>query len=282
MVRPFTIMALLFAPVAMADTHSHQYQWLETDSLQRLQFIRAQNHKLNQKIEASSNYQPVKRWLKQTLDVETVLKTIELDKTHSVKLIQRGLGKPTELVFAGPRSQEVLFSNNALKRNNSFNIIDFGISPDGHHLSLIVEHDGSLDDMQGIIYDLPNRKMLPVQLSLYENGLAWMSSTSLAYIAAQEDGSSALVTYDLSTGQTTVIDEGEVISEKTDDVLYYAGGSYHLKSKMDGKDLEVAKVRPRSIATHDSRYVYLLCDGPNRWEKSAVSATTTMRRQMER
>lgn len=261
----FLFYLFLTPAFTLANTISDRYEWLENPSDKRSQFISDERNALNSRLQALPDYDKIKYWLFELYDVPVELKELRIDATHSLHLIERGLKKPTELVLNSPEGETVLLSNDTNLRNTTRNIISFGLSPDKKTVDAVIEKDGSIDQMQVVLFDLATSKKLDQELSASLNSIAWLSASKLAFASMDENLQRCLSIYDLTTGKTDVIPGGFIISDFDNSVIYshFDGkeNHYFLDHKTDGALTPFWCVGPTQIISEDALGISLLCNG---------------------
>lgn len=245
-------------------THSALYQSFEHDSPSRLAFIQDHNQATLNSLQASQNYIPVQNLIFQIMSPQSTLKAVALDAARTLKLVDRGLERSTDLVLSTTGANDVtLVSNFQLFGVTVVDeIIDFNISPDQKLIYIVTAKNGSIDEVSVRLYDFINRKMLPAPvLDLAENSMVWASPTTLFYDEKKADGSSAFAQYDTVSKTTTEIPKGGyVMSDYGNYALTVMNDQYNLRDTLHGTDTPILG-EPESIVFVDDQFVYLSMSG---------------------
>jgi len=184
-----------FAAMTMSD----QLRWLENDSSKRRAFIKDEVTDSDRVIMADLNYQSIEYWLYQLYDIQSTQTTKQIDPTHSVALVSRGLNKPTEVVYNSPEGQKILFTNDQGLKTPTHNIIDIGLSPLKDAVYAVTEEDGSIDQVTVQVYDLKLNKARQ-KFQAAEDDIGWLSNEEMIYPEVSKKDDQYQV-YDFKTGK---------------------------------------------------------------------------------
>lgn len=263
---PFVFAALLAAaPLAhAAETNSDRYQWLETPSAKRTEFVKAHIAAMDARQKADPNYTAIEYWQRQIHGETRIINQATLDPTHSVILRSMGIGQPTELVLDSPDDEKLLATDKQAENTPRSNIIGFGVSPDQKTVFVTTEKDGSIDRMEVSLIDLATgASLLREPLRPSENAIAWFSSTELFYDSYDPKTRVHSATiYDLRTGKRSTIAGGNFTLDSPRYVIYYSAAAKGelLHDKTDQTDTPIL-CGPEKVVEGDDQGATVFCSG---------------------
>lgn len=145
-----------------AETNSEKFKSLNMDSAERQQVIKTQNARVNARLKSSENFKAIQNKFK-TLPTEFTIEDIVTKNGVIYTLIDRGMGKPNELVETSATGEkQVIFSSLLLSRNNTYNTTLMKLNPSETKIILLSSHKGSTDDYKLITIDLATRQIVYV------------------------------------------------------------------------------------------------------------------------
>ncbi len=244
-----------------STTNSNRYQWLESDSPARSQFVQSHADSADAQAKADPNYADIEYWLFQLYDVPRELKRVNLDATHSVILRENGLGKSTDLVLDSPDGEAMFVSDAQLPGATQVNIVGFSVSPDKKSVFAVTEQNGSIDPMQVQVYDIASQKALGAPLLAAENSIAWFSPTSLIFDSIDPLNNRFLSQVDFEKGLLKMFPNAGVIADGTRYVLFSDGKNDVLHDKTDLSDMTLQCSGPTQIVAEDALGADVWCQG---------------------
>lgn len=244
----FFSLSLYAQTSATSQSQSDKYVDLEQQTEQRLQWIREQNRSVLNKLKTSPNYKAISQWIYKTHDNLEVLKEKKLKNGKSLLLVDRGLGKPTDLILKDQIQDKVLFSNFTLAKNNSFTFLKFHTSPDEKHAVMIFSEKGSIDRFWAWVIDLETGKTQGSQFQMTDVSVSWISNSQ--FIGTVESRQGGYAKYDLQGNKAEALqgyynaedveswysiydDEGERLTNSQGEVFEFAPNSGSLAAVTD-------------------------------------------------
>ena len=195
--KSFIILATLFLSFDLhAENQSDKHAALEQETEQRLKWIREQNRSVINKLKTSPNRKAVSQWIYQTYDKPEVMRSTTLDNGSLLQVIDRGLGKPTELVLKEGDKEKVLFSNYSLARNNSFSLLNFTLSPDQKNVTLALAENGSIDQFWIIPFNIEKAQATAPKFLTSSKSVSWISNSRFVTSSSRR---SDVLKYDIET-----------------------------------------------------------------------------------
>lgn len=264
----FFFASILAFTGAQAETklNTDQFSQYEDDQpVIREQFVREQNKSTHARLAKSPNYRPIEKWLKGVYEPAQVRKEVELDKKNTLKLVDRGLGKPTDLVLVKKGYEEVLFSGNHFKRNNTATFVDFQVSPDRKRVAMAFALSGSIDQSQIAILNLARRELEAPVITVTSTDFSWYSSKELLVRQTQSDGNEQSVKFDVELRKAVLVLLGGGMLDHTAGAVLWSDGRG--KTKVRNLDLAlgwqevVVSPKCKNIIGADKKFVYLVCLG---------------------
>lgn len=164
--------------------YSDPHRWLETDSAQRTEWLRAQNGFANNILRKNKS----RKWWGKTLydlfDTPNVVMTKKLKRAgQSLQLIDRGLHKPTELVLKkGKRDEKILFTTADKKLKGLAAVTRFKLDPKQKYALVWVARRGSIDTYEIKIIDIKSGREVDSIKEMEGNGrITWLAEDVFTY-----------------------------------------------------------------------------------------------------
>jgi prolyl oligopeptidase len=131
-----------------------------SDSAERLTWVLDQNKRVNERLKLSLNIKNIEIFYRQSFDVDKIIQTEILPDGRIFKLIDRGLGKPQELVVTNMDKKEVIFSTITLSRNNTFNALSFILNSSGDKAAICLDYKGATDGFKFLVVEVESKHVL--------------------------------------------------------------------------------------------------------------------------
>jgi prolyl oligopeptidase PreP (S9A serine peptidase family) len=169
---------------------------LKRPSAARDRWLSERAREVHQDLAQSPNTKGIGQWLHQVFDHPKVMKSEALDNDHTLKLLDRGLGKPTELVLVSDKGEEVLASNFSFKRNNTYRFSKFFLSPTKRYVILAAHENGSLDHFSLSVYDLTTRAFIRTGIASAVPAVVWTTSHEFIFNQQTSEKRSVAIAFD--------------------------------------------------------------------------------------
>lgn len=157
-------------------TWSEHLKNIESDSILKNKIFDFEMNLTRQVFKSSPLSKGIESVLFNRMNKLRIIKSYVLTDNSTLQLIDNGLGQSIDLTRTLPdKSQQKLFSNFDIKKNNSVNFVGFAVSPSEKYVVIFAEKNGSIDDYELIILNLITGKRLESSLIAKGEGTASIS-----------------------------------------------------------------------------------------------------------
>lgn len=146
-------------------------------------WLRLLNRATNEELSRSPNKGAVETMIRAAFDKPRAAQKLILNENSLLRLIDRGLGRPEEIVLIEKgRPDRVVFSNATLARNNLHHLIGFSVSADRRFLAVVSEARGSTDDYALRVLDFATgREVLPT-IAIRGSTVLWNGDRQILFM----------------------------------------------------------------------------------------------------
>ena len=195
----FLITLLLIVNTSFSDqlTNSKKLELFNTPTKERDSWVSSQNKIINDRLAKSKNAQKLAKLYRIDFDKDSLMQTEQSSDGKKYQLIDRGLGKPQEIVSEKGATKEVVFSNFWLAKNNTYNTLGFKLNKSANKVAVAFDFKGSTDVYTLVVYDLISKKLLlkNPKISFIGQTNAYFFKDDNTIVTQTNDG---LMAYDLS------------------------------------------------------------------------------------
>lgn len=144
-------------------------------------WLRTMNRATNEALARSPNKAALEKMVRTAFDVPKTTKTLNLGPDFNVQLIDRGLGKPEDVVVNEKGRTRLLFSNARLRRNNLHHIVGFSVSPGRANAVIVTEARGSTDAYALHVVDFATGRDLVPPREVGSSTVLWSGDHEILY-----------------------------------------------------------------------------------------------------
>lgn len=144
-------------------------------------WLRTMNRATNEALARSPNKAALEKMVRTAFDVPKTTKTLNLGPDFNVQLIDRGLGKPEDVVVNEKGRTRLLFSNARLRRNNLHHIVGLSVSPGRANAVIITEARGSTDAYALHVVDFATGRDLVPPREVGSSTVLWSGDHEILY-----------------------------------------------------------------------------------------------------
>lgn len=161
--------------------HSDPYRWLETDSSERLTWVREQNRATKNFLRERPSRVTVENFFKKAFSQQQKLDEFATPSS-TISLVYEGLGKPTKVIKKlSDGTQQVIFNSYDDKPNGSTAVMEMLPSPDLRHLIVVTTQEGSIDDHTLHIIEIESGHVLEKIENVALTDITWLRTDEFAY-----------------------------------------------------------------------------------------------------
>ncbi len=176
---PPTDLVSLASPLRVSE--SERLRWLEDDSEARRSWVRDRLSESSRLLNRSSNKKRFEDFALNVFDRERVISSRTLKSGQTIRLIDRGINKPTDLVVESNRGQAVIYSNYQLSQNQSYTLRSFFLNASESLAVLVFVEHGSTDSWQHVVIKIPSGEVVATAFDAGSENIVWQSESSFLY-----------------------------------------------------------------------------------------------------
>lgn len=229
----------------------------------RLEFIHARNAEINAELKLSPNRQPLEKTIASLYANPTVLKVYPANAAgEHLEVSKQGLGKPFEIRLKGAGKDELVLSSFSLKRNGSYDYFDSALSADQKTLVVAFARDGSIDDCNLIVLDVPSKKILSQNLKSTHSDIVWVSPDEFLFPVNPTEATDEIARVNRNNPSVATIEHGGMMTSQGPWAAHWTNGSLRLVRKT-GESILMGNYDLKSIVEETVDSLILEKNGPN-------------------
>jgi prolyl oligopeptidase PreP (S9A serine peptidase family) len=250
-------------------TKSHQLSWLESDHLQRADFLKKTRAESKLKLK-SDQYQKIYQFLSPKLTGKEI-EIEHIDISKSRKIILSATDFERKVFDLNKDKKSLIFSSSPDLDHHTY-IYGLYPSTDKKLIALLLGFDGSIDNTWVYIYDTQQNKIIKkIEQSRWETEVTWWTNESILFFHPESSskGYSVVIENVLSGEQKILINHATVALNDWMGYSDFVTDDMAIKNLKTGQFLNYSHLKISSLIAEDDHYFYLF-DNYNKEKSGAV------------